>query len=186
TLTRRSQPIGTLTLGVEDEQSGEEVTLLLSAERLGASAAEPRFIPGVLTTLRAADYPLLALGLAMIASVFPLQAYRWLILLRARGYVVGFWRALRLTMVGQFVNLLMPGMTGGDVAKAWYAARHSPAHVGRGAAVMSVVFDRVAGLVGLVMLSAIVGLTMLDHPGVRTITLGAWAATAAVFVLAAG
>ncbi len=65
------------------------------------------------------------------------------------GIRMGQKRAFVLTMVGTFYNTFMPGSTGGDVLKAWYAAKHT---THRTQVVMSVVVDRVIGLLALVML----------------------------------
>lgn len=154
----------------------------LDAALLGATRDRPRFRPGIVTLLHTADYGLLAIGVVLVGAVFPLQALRWLMLLRCRGLDVGFGKAFRLTMIGQFFNFCMPGMTGGDVVKAYYAARRSD---NRGAAVMSVVFDRIAGLVGLVLLAGMVGLTMLGDPLVRRITALVWLGMAAVLLVSA-
>ena len=53
-------------------------------------------------------------------------------------------------MVGAFYNTFLPGSTGGDVVKAVYAAKQTTTH--RTRAVMSVIIDRVLGLIALVLL----------------------------------
>jgi len=164
---------------------GERVRVF--KDELGTTAQTPRFKPGTLSTLSGANVWMLLGGLALILPVFPIQAFRWWRLMRCRGMEVPFARAMRLTMVGLFFNFCMPGMTGGDVVKAYYAAKGSGA---RGVAVMSVIFDRVTGLVGLVMLAGIAGLVMLWRGGleaevhdlVRTITAMIWLGFACVVV----
>lgn len=146
------------------------------------TADEPRFKPGILTVLADADYRLLFVGLLLIGLIFPIQAMRWWLLLRCRGLFVSMRKTFRLTMVGLFFNFCMPGMTGGDVIKAYYAAKGSGA---RGYAIMSVIFDRVAGLIGLMVFAGLVGLTMLDDPLARRITLIIWSGFAVVLVVSA-
>ena len=143
--------------------------------------ARPRFCPSVATTVREADAGLLCLGLGLLAPVYLLGAARWYLLMRVRGMSVTPAKALRLTMAGVFFSLCMPGATGGDLMKAYYAAKGSSR---RSVAVMSVVVDRACGLLGLVLLVALVGLTMLDHPVVRKITLLMWAGLLGVLLLA--
>jgi len=135
------------------------------------TAADGAVKPGMLTVLRGAEHLWLAGGLLLVALLPPGQALRWWLLMRCRGLLVTYPRALQLTMLGLFFNLCMPGMTGGDLVRAWYAARGTDQ---RGAAIMSIVFDRVTGLFGLFLLAAIVGLTRLDHELVRMVTLAAW------------
>ena len=55
--------------------------------------------------------------------------------------------------VEQMANVELPGSTGGDVVKAWYAARQAPSR--RTAAVMSVIVDRIVGLLALIMLGGV-------------------------------
>lgn len=134
---------------------------------------------GLFSMLATARWQLLAVGCALVAIVFPLQALRWFVLMRARGMTVTLARAMRLTLVGTFFNFCMPGTTGGDVIKAWYAAVRSDR---RTDAVMSVIVDRAVGLIGLILLSGVVGLFMLEHAVVRQVTASIWLLAAALAV----
>ncbi len=142
---------------------------------------QPRFEPSVTTTVREADAALLLLGLGLLSPIYLIGSARWYLLMRVRGMSVTPTKTFRLTMVGVFFNLCMPGATGGDLMKAYYAAKGSSQ---RSVAVMSVVVDRMCGLLGLVLLVALLGLTMLDHPVVRKITLLMWAGLAGVLLFA--
>lgn len=127
--------------------------------------------PGVLTLLHEAHWHLLAGGLLLI-GLLPLgQALRWWMLMRCRCLHVSYARAFRLNLLGLFFNFCLPGMTGGDVVRAYYAAKGSGQ---RGAAIMSIVFDRGVGFVALFLLAGLAGLTMLDHPLARKVTIGIW------------
>ncbi len=137
-------------------ETGKTFTVYVPVDTV--TADKPRHKPGIISLMHGANWWLLLLGLALILPIFPIQALRWWLLMRCRGMRVSYARAFRLTMVGQFFNFCMPGMTGGDVVKAYYAAKGSGQ---RGIAVMSVIFDRAAGLLGLVMLAGIAGLVML-------------------------
>jgi len=57
-----------------------------------------------------------------------------------------------LNMVGAFYNTFMPGSTGGDLLKAYYASKHTD-H--RTRAVLSVIIDRVIGLVALIIMGGV-------------------------------
>jgi uncharacterized membrane protein YbhN (UPF0104 family) len=160
-------PAGDLSLQVP----GLSTPVTLSASQLGSADDQPHYKPGVITMLRFADKRQLLLGLALVGLIFPLQSWRWWILLRARRLEVSFGRAFRLMLIGSFFNYCMPGTTGGDVIKAFYAARNSDR---RADAVMTVVFDRIAGLLGLVLFGGIIGLTMLQHPVARMVTIYVW------------
>jgi uncharacterized protein (TIRG00374 family) len=137
-----------------------------------AAQDQPTLEPSFIVVVREAQHALLLGGLFLFAPVFWVGALRWAVLMRARGIDMRIARAYRLTMAGQFFNLCMPGTTGGDVMKAYYAARGTQQ---RADAVVSVAIDRVCGLVGLVLLVGVVGLFSLDDPVVRRLTLGMWA-----------
>ena len=135
--------------------------------------------PGVWTMLRGANVLLLVIGLFIMVIVYPLQALRWWLLMGARRIDAGYGRALRLYMVGSFFNFCMPGTTGGDVVKGYYAARHSDR---RTDALMSILFDRITGMIGLFLFAGVVALVMLDHPLVRKLAMCSWAALLVVVV----
>jgi uncharacterized membrane protein YbhN (UPF0104 family) len=123
--------------------------------------------PGVITTVKAADGKLLLLALVMVALIYPIFCTRWWMLMRVRGMHCPWTKAFRLALVGCFFNYCMPGSTGGDVVKAYYAAKGSDR---KADAVISVVVDRIMGLLGLFIVAGITGLTLLDEPRVRYIT----------------
>lgn len=152
-----------------------EATLPVDTLTDDESAQGRRNVPGIFATLRQADVGLLALAMLLIAPIYPIQMVRWWILMRARDIEVTLGKTFRLVMVGSFFNYCMPGTTGGDLVKAYYAAKNSDR---RADAVMSVIFDRIAGLFGLIVLAAIVGLFMLHDPTARKTTIYIWALTA--------
>jgi uncharacterized protein (TIRG00374 family) len=139
--------------------------------------------PGMLTLLRSADLRWLFGGLGLAGVVFPLQGLRWYLLLRCRDLNVSFRSVMRLTMVGLFFNFCVPvGSNGGDVVKAYGAARGLKGTGSAAKAVVSVALDRVAGLLGLIVLAAVMGPLMWSDPIGRKIAIIAWAALGAVLV----
>jgi uncharacterized membrane protein YbhN (UPF0104 family) len=96
------------------------------------------------------------LGLAFLVYVVSLGItfYRWFVLVRAQELPFGQVDALRLGLVGFFFNNFMPGAIGGDVIKAVFVAREQQK---RTVAIATIVVDRVIGLLGLVLLSGLVG-----------------------------
>ncbi len=141
----------------------------------------PRFKPSFLVIVREANKPLLLGGLAVFAPAFVIGAMRWWVLMRARGIEISFARTYRLTMAGLFFNLCMPGTTGGDVMKAFYAARGTNQ---RADAVVSIAIDRICGLVGLVLVVGCIGLLSLDDPLIRKLTISMWAGLAGLMLVA--
>ena len=79
---------------------------------------------------------------------FFLCAVRYRLLLGALRLPGTLGQALSWTMIGSFFDLAMPLSNGGDLVKAYYVAHHA----GRGRrslAVLSVLLDRVVGLLAL-------------------------------------
>ncbi len=105
---------------------------------------------------------LLALGAYGLATLS--GAARYALLLRTGGAPVSFPLALRLTYVGYFANLALPGQHGGDLVKAGLAARET----GRLApAIAATVADRLVGLLCITLLAAAPALAALRRPEYR-------------------
>lgn len=85
---------------------------------------------------------LLLIGLNMLGST-----YRWKVLLRIQGIVLPYRRLFPMNMIGQFFNAFLLGVTGGDVMKIYYVTQATPEK--RSAAGLSVIYDRVLGLLGI-------------------------------------
>ena len=99
---------------------------------------------------------ILALGYLQIG----LTAWRWAILLSAQEITLPFGRVWGLTMIGMTFNVVIPGAVGGDLVKGYYIAR---AASGRGShAATTIVMDRVVGLIGLLLLGAVMVLLNLQ------------------------
>ena len=88
--------------------------------------------------------------LALIALAI-VTAWRWRWLVEALGLSLPATAAIRYTLYGVFFNLVVPGSTGGDVVKAYYAARRTGVAT---RAVVSVFVDRLVGLFALVLFAA--------------------------------
>lgn len=96
-------------------------------------------------------------GLAIAMAMFVLAAItsitRWWRLLSIASCRTSWWNAFRLTFLGFFFNLVIPGLTGGDVIKAVLVVRENPRR--RADALMSVIVDRALGLLVLVGLAVV-------------------------------
>jgi uncharacterized membrane protein YbhN (UPF0104 family) len=95
-------------------------------------------------------YFLLSLATFTVAQV--VIAFRWWLLLRSQGVHIAVRTAVGLFFLGLFYNNVMPGSVGGDLLKAWYITKHTEKRL---AGALSVVVDRVIGLVGLVVMAAV-------------------------------
>lgn len=107
-----------------------------------------------------------ALAFCLFGFGFVLAAYRWYRLLRSIEVFMSFATVLRLAFIGQFFNLFIPGGVGGDLIKMVYLRRDSGERYPE--AVLSVLLDRVLGLLGLLLLAlgaALFNLGFFDSGG---------------------
>lgn len=88
--------------------------------------------------------------LFVVASMISFQ--RWHVLLRSVRVDARVWRVQKLGFIGLFFSNIIPGLTGGDLVKAIMVARDHPEQ--RPAAVLSVIVDRVIGLLGLALVAS--------------------------------
>jgi uncharacterized membrane protein YbhN (UPF0104 family) len=121
--------------------------------------------------LRAADYLWLIPGLLSLGCAFLLQTERWRRLLNVQGINLGWWRTLRVYLIGAFFNLFLLGATGGDIVKIYYAMRETASR--KTAALLSVLVDRMVGMLGLVAITVVLCSLRLDlllsHPLTRAL-----------------
>ena len=81
-----------------------------------------------------------------------LGVFRWQWLLQAQGIRLSWIKTLQLTLIGSFFNIALPGAVSGDFVKAFYVSKGTDINKTR--AFGSILFDRVAGLSALVLVSA--------------------------------
>ena len=127
---------------IESEPTGIEPRATVSAE----CTWQPG-MPRAFSDLNFAGL-LPALGLLVISTV--ICTTRWWRLLARIGCESTWFNALRLTYIGLFFNLVVPGLTGGDLIRGVLVVREHPDQ--RADALMSVIVDR---LLGVIMLTAI-------------------------------
>lgn len=93
------------------------------------------------------------LALAALALLFldaTVLAWRLRILLLPRGFQLPLSSAFRLTLIGTFFNSCLPGATGGDLVKIYYATEGNP---GRATEVGTIILlDRLTGMFALMLL----------------------------------
>lgn len=120
------------------------VALLLSRREVAAT---------VWSTLGAVS-PLVMLGaVTFYLAGQILSAWKWQLLLRARGTEVSLWRCCRIYAAGMFGNLWLPTNVGGDALRAALLARALP-ELGRAPALASILVERLTGFFTLLVLAA--------------------------------
>jgi glycosyltransferase 2 family protein len=115
-----------------------------------------------------ADGKYLILAVLVFPLIFVLASVRWAILIRILGIQIRLARTFALTMVGLFYNNFMPGSTGGDLIKAYYASKNTPK---RTQVILSVVIDRVIGLLALILLGGTMSAIHWEIPQCRKIAI---------------
>jgi glycosyltransferase 2 family protein len=86
----------------------------------------------------------LLLSVVLVGLALWLGVVRWRLVLQAQGIELSMARATRISLVAQFFNAFLLGSTGGDLIKAYYAARAT--HHRKTEAVTTVFVDRLVGL----------------------------------------
>lgn len=143
--------------GRRRELSSEAVKPRSAADR------RPDVRYGVKDVVHSLDWPLAILGLAVFAPCPVAIAVRLKWLLDAQRIRLTYWEAVKITYAGNFLNFAFPGLTGGDVVKAYYVAKHTDL---KHEAVAVVFFDRVLGLACLVGLGGAMVLIGWKDPAV--------------------
>ena len=106
-------------------------------------------------------WPVLCACILMLMQ-FPLAGWRWKIVLKSCGPEASVALLQSLVWIGQFVNQVMPTFLVGDGVRAWYLYREG---ISGRASVSSLLIDRIAGVVGLLMLIVITNAVIADRIG---------------------
>jgi len=130
--------------------TGEVITVPNDADQADAKI---RLVPGIISIFSRVKFGYFLEGTILVATSVFLGAVRWQWLLQSHELDPGLREATRLTWMGYISNNILPGATGGDLVKAYTIARRSPGK--RTSAVMTVILDRIIGLLALIILGAI-------------------------------
>ncbi len=94
-------------------------------------------------------WPLTLLALALLFLGMVLASWRFCLLTEAQQLHVSLGNSVRLTLIGNAANLVLPTV-GSDLVRLWFAA---DGHAGRRTEIATIVLlDRVLGLVGILLL----------------------------------
>jgi hypothetical protein len=105
----------------------------------------------MLEALGKADPLWLIPGFLCFGLVLVCAAFRWQLLMRVQGIYLTWFRVWQLVMIGMFYNLFLPGGTGGDLIKIFYAVKEAPQ--AKSGVFLSVVIDRITGMFALIIVS---------------------------------
>ncbi|MHA1536812.1 MAG: lysylphosphatidylglycerol synthase transmembrane domain-containing protein [Alphaproteobacteria bacterium] len=126
---------------------------------------------------------LLPAGLLIWSTNF-VSAWRWAIVVRSLGprrkQPPSYWILWRLYWIGQFFNQLLPSGLGGDGVRMWLIQR---AGLPTGAAITSVLVDRIFAMTAMMLLVAIVTPLAFNGPGAEPLWLWVIVASCALGVV---
>lgn len=120
----------------------------------GLAGVGVELAPGMPRVFKSVEPSGLVLAMLSFLTALLFAITRWWRLLNLAGCQVSWLAAFRLSYLGLFFNLVMPGLTGGDVVKAVLAVRENPGK--RPDALVSVVVDRLMGMFALAFLASVV------------------------------
>ncbi len=128
--------------------------------------------PELWRTLRLVKPTAFALSLGFMGLTIFLGTVRWRMVLKVQGLELSFARVAEISLVAHFFNSFLLGSTGGDVLKAYYAARET--HHKKTEAVMTVLIDRLLGLFAMLLFACVMMAPNWDvmRSSPRTIALG--------------
>lgn len=108
---------------------------------------------GVWMTLKAMKLFYLACAIGIMGVIIFLGVVRWHMILKVHGLALPFNRTTEISLIAHFFNSFLLGSVGGDLFKAYYAARET--HHKKIEAVVTVVVDRVVGLFSMLVLACL-------------------------------
>ncbi len=94
-----------------------------------------------------------AISILVMGGTILLSVIRWRQVLEVHGLQLSFGRAMEISIVAHFFNSFLLGATGGDLIKAYYAARET--HHKKVEAVGTVFVDRIVGLFSLLLFAVV-------------------------------
>ena len=139
--------------------------LILSAALLAYTLRDVDFAH-VSQVLRHSNGGLFVLATATATALFPIRAWRWRYILEPVAPGLPFGVLFRATAIGMMVNNTLPARAG-EFARAFALSRAAP-QVGFGAAVASLVIDRIYDAVVIVLL-LVAAMLAPDFPGTTTL-----------------
>ncbi len=113
----------------------------------------------MLAALRQADWRWLIFGVCAYGGLEMMAVLRWRILLRIQGFELPWLQATAILFISEFFTVCTPGLVGGDAMRILYLVRTAPEK--KIDAALTVVMDRLAGLLSLIVLAA--GVLGLRH-----------------------
>jgi uncharacterized protein (TIRG00374 family) len=137
--------------------------------------------PRLWQTLNAIETGALLLSVVLMGSTILLGVVRWRMVLRVQGLHLSLSRTAKISLVAHFFNSFLLGSTGGDLMKAYYAARET--HHKKTEAVTTVFVDRLLGLWAMLLFA---GIMMIPNADLISRNAASRAASGLILAMLAG
>lgn len=106
-------------------------------------------LPTIAGILAHSNLYLVAAAIGVVFLFFVVSTFKWQMLLSHTDSTASYWELLRLNLLGQFYNMIVPGQVGGEVVKGVRLRRFN---VSTEHAAVSVLADKATGLLALLLL----------------------------------
>jgi uncharacterized protein (TIRG00374 family) len=106
----------------------------------------------MLIALRQADWRWLGVGICAYGGLEVMAVLRWRLLLKIQGFDLSWIHATAILFISEFFTVCTPGLVGGDAMRILYLSRAVPEK--KLDAALTVLMDRLAGLLSLIALAA--------------------------------
>ncbi len=133
--------------------------------------------------LASANPLLILLALIFYLAAITINGVKWYVLLRAQQVTVPFSAVLQYIFVGFFFNNVLPANIGGDVMRGYGMARYTERTA---EAAVSVIVDRIMGLIAYMSAAAIMGILLVTVMGYADLQALLVVAVIALAVIATG
>ena len=132
-----------------------------------------------LRLIRGAKLGFLLAGILLMAVPMAMGGFRWWLLLRSQGLKLPYHFVLRVHAAGYALSTVLPSSVGGDLLRVGYTTRNGMVE----AALATVLFDRILGVVGLLLVCDFASLLLLARTGSPGLLVLAGLVSAIVVVL---
>ncbi|MCX5715280.1 MAG: lysylphosphatidylglycerol synthase transmembrane domain-containing protein, partial [Candidatus Omnitrophica bacterium] len=107
----------------------------------------------VLETIKKADRVTISAGFLVFLAGMMLLGVRLHVIMKSQNIHLPLGRVIYLTFIGQFFSNFLPTAIGGDIVKAFYAARHTGKKL---LTVTCIIMDRILGTATIILMLLIV------------------------------
>ncbi len=107
---------------------------------------------------------LIMLSAALLLLGVLVNVQRWRILLKVQDFYISNTKAIKLTLIGDFFSVAIPGSVSGDIVKAYYLARGKKQ---KEKLITTIILDRLVGLYTMILMAILSIITTFLYSSVN-------------------